>query len=186
MLTFVTGGVRSGKSSYAERLACKGDTGINQIHYIATSTPYDDEMKKRVKAHQHSRELGHVSWKTWEVPTYIETVFPFIHKDDVVLLDCLTNLISNELFIGWEQGEEKWRCNSFRDQLEQRLSNTFKMLQDKPNQIIIVSNELFQDIPARDKGTYFYLELLGRLHQYIVSIANKAILIQSGIPMVKK
>lgn len=91
-LILVTGGARSGKSSYAEKLAkeIKGD-----ILYVATSIPFDDEMKFKVKKHIEKRPSN---WDTLEAYKDLHSkLIPMLSGKSGVLLDCITNLVSNLL-----------------------------------------------------------------------------------------
>ena len=98
-LYFITGGVRSGKSRYAEQMARKWvETYGGNLHYLACSRVFDEEMEKRVSRHQRDREASPIPWKTWEFSTDIERITTEINQDSVVLLDCLTTLVDNELF----------------------------------------------------------------------------------------
>ena len=72
----VTGGARSGKSNFAEKL-CKDQN--NNTAYIATSIPFDDEMKERVKKHKESRPQN---WKTYEIYKDIYTIINDISKEN--------------------------------------------------------------------------------------------------------
>ena len=85
----VTGGARSGKSNFAEKL-CKDQN--NNTAYIATSIPFDDEMKDRVKKHKESRPQN---WKTYEIYKDIYTIINDISKEHkTVILDCVTLLVN--------------------------------------------------------------------------------------------
>ena len=89
----VTGGARSGKSNFAEKL-CKDQN--NNTAYIATSIPFDDEMKERVKKHKESRPQN---WKTYEIYKDIYTIINDISKEHkTVILDCVTLLVNNLMF----------------------------------------------------------------------------------------
>ena len=90
----VTGGARSGKSNFAEKL-CKERN--NNTAYIATSIPFDDEMKDRVRKHKESRPQN---WKTYEIYKDIYTIIDDISKEHkTVILDCVTLLVNNLIFM---------------------------------------------------------------------------------------
>ncbi len=98
-LIFISGGVRSGKSSFAEKLAlkiaCEEGGGL---HYIATGVPSDLEMKERIKKHQHDREAAKYRWITVEQSINIGAIADHFNNRDILLLDCVTTLLNNELF----------------------------------------------------------------------------------------
>ncbi len=186
-MIFITGGVRSGKSSYAERRAIslhKTRGGI--LHYIATGRVYDAEMAKRVAHHELVRQQSGAAWQVHERTNQIDELFLNFHKDDVVLLDCVTTLVSNELFGSSDTSEEKWGDALFRNSIKTKLKQLFSIIAKSPWTAIIVSNELFNDLPTADEGTERYKQIVGDIHQHIVSLANEAILVEGGIPCWKK
>ena len=103
-IIFVTGGVRSGKSRFAQKLAQKFP---GSKAYLATAQALDAEMEKRITRHQKSRPR---TWQTLEEPVHIGDV---IQKEgrrfDLILLDCLTLWLSNLMMAGWSQKENSRR-----------------------------------------------------------------------------
>ncbi len=90
-MTFVIGGARSGKSTFAEGLARK----YNDVVYIATAEVKDEEMRDRIQIHRARRPFN---WKTVEVPFHVDRVIPNLdEKVGVVYLDCITLYITNML-----------------------------------------------------------------------------------------
>jgi len=101
-LILVTGGARSGKSTYAERLAAQlAEPRGGRVTYIATSEAHDEEMEQRVSAHRASRPA---SWTTVEcpiqVPAAVRAAAGSAGAPSVVLLDCVTLWVTNLLFSG--------------------------------------------------------------------------------------
>jgi adenosylcobinamide kinase/adenosylcobinamide-phosphate guanylyltransferase len=102
-LILVTGGARSGKSTYAERLAAQlAEPHDGRVTYIATSEAYDEEMVQRVSAHQSSRPA---SWTTVECPVEVPAAVRAASAGSpaaspVILLDCVTLWVTNLLFSG--------------------------------------------------------------------------------------
>ncbi len=182
MFYFITGGVRSGKSTYAETLATSLVKPLATIHYIATSVPYDEEMHKRVQLHQNQRQLQSQKYTTHEVPTDISSVFSSFAKGDVVLLDCLTTWLANELFTE----KNSWTSLPYRKNVYQKIRATIKEVTKYPVTLIVVSNELFHDVPFSDKGTFYYQYLLGQIHQELIRFCTKAIVVEHGLPIVMK
>src|SRR5690625_1896099 len=98
-IIFITGGARSGKSSFAEDYAAaKAQQKAVGLNYIATSKPSDEEMVQRIKMHQRDRKKSENPWETWEWPFDLHEIVSHFKQSDVILLDCLTVLLSNELF----------------------------------------------------------------------------------------
>ena len=103
-LILVTGGARSGKSTYAERLAAQlAEPRGGRVTYIATSEAHDGEMAQRVSAHQSSRPA---SWTTVECPLEVPAAVRAAaagapgDRPPVILLDCVTLWVTNLLFSG--------------------------------------------------------------------------------------
>jgi adenosylcobinamide kinase / adenosylcobinamide-phosphate guanylyltransferase len=182
-LIFVTGGARSGKSSFAERLACKiaSDYG-GDLHYIATCKPADDEMSNRIRRHQLERKESAAEWVTWECPTDINNLVPVFKKTDIVLLDCLTILLTNELF----QDEHSWKHQAFQEKVMQLILLGIKAIEEKVQTIVIVSNDVLNENIIEQPLVHVYGRLLGKLHQQIVKNARKAFTVESGIPVLMK
>src|SRR5947207_15991618 len=104
-LIFISGGVRSGKSSLAEKLAIKiaSEEG-GRLHYIATGVTFDKEMKERIKKHQQDRKTAKYQWIITEQSTNIGAIADRFNSRDILLLDCVTTLLNNELF----SSEHRW------------------------------------------------------------------------------
>ncbi|MCH1626414.1 bifunctional adenosylcobinamide kinase/adenosylcobinamide-phosphate guanylyltransferase [Ferdinandcohnia quinoae] len=180
-LIFITGGVRSGKSSYAEKTALRlaEETG-GRLHYIATGVASDNEMKERINRHQQERADSTFSWKTWEQPVNIGELASNFNQDDILLLDCLTTLVNNELFI-----KEEWD-DVFVKGVQKKIIAGIDLLQKNCQTLMIVSNELLFDPVATNELVFTYSRLLGELHQQIVRASAKAYLVESGIPIMMK
>src|SRR4051812_9610181 len=106
---FITGGVRSGKSSFAERKAVEvaSKTG-GHLNYLATGVPTDPEMKERIAKHQLDRSSVNHHWKTYEQSVQIGQMADGFNAEDVVLLDCVTTLLNNELFTSKQKWDERF------------------------------------------------------------------------------
>ena len=91
-IVLVTGGARSGKSTFAEKLAAQSG---QRIGYIATAQIYDEEMRFRVALHQQRRPAN---WQTYEAPFGAEeAIQAACQQNDVILFDCITLYLSNLL-----------------------------------------------------------------------------------------
>src|SRR4051794_25268204 len=100
-LILILGGARSGKSTYAERLARErgGD-----VFFVATATAGDEEMARRIAAHRAARPGN---WRTLEAPTEVAArVAEAADSAATIVLDCLTLLVSNLLLAHEAAGEE--------------------------------------------------------------------------------
>jgi len=181
-LTFITGGVRSGKSRFAEDLAIRNAnvTG-GKLHYLAPGVASDPEMEKRIQRHKRERQQSKVEWTTWEQPRSIEKLDGCFDQNDILVLDCLTTLLNNELFYY----EEKWD-EVFLRSIHNRILTGIKNLRANVQQLIIVSNEVLQDFSNGNEMVWEYCHLIGTLHQDLVNIADQAYLVECGLPMIMK
>ncbi|WP_157812114.1 bifunctional adenosylcobinamide kinase/adenosylcobinamide-phosphate guanylyltransferase [Alteribacter populi] len=170
MITFISGGARSGKSRLAEELAVSKLLVDKEPFYIATAKITDDEMKKRIQIHQQGRNEH---WKTFEEPYFILSTLLKARSGDVVLLDCLTVWLSNMIFDLQEP----------IDRLVNKVSEWMKVAKEKQLQLIIVSNDVNEGLPHADPLVYQYVLLLESLHQFIVREADQAIQVVAGCPV---
>ncbi|ANX13551.1 hypothetical protein ABE41_016190 [Fictibacillus arsenicus] len=187
MLIFVTGGVRSGKSTFAEQVVSRYVLEDHKAYYVATSAHIDQEMRRRVQKHRDDRERDSLNWTTIEQPRNLHELAGEFQFGDVVLLDCLTNLLNNELFEGWDMNANNWIFRSFRKNIYDNILKGINELMEADVTLVIVSNEVFFDpLPVNEDGTYYYVELLGKLHQAIVEKAEIACLVENGTPIFMK
>lgn len=182
-IIFITGGARSGKSAFAEKYAQKlsGASG-SKLHYIATAKETDEEMSERIKRHQNDRAESKIPWTTWEAPIDIHKLAPEFTSQDVVLLDCLTVLLTNELFSKTNEGE----LGTFKDGIYSKILDGLYLLKREVHTLVIVSNEVLLT-PLNDSPVVeVYAELIGRLHQELVHQSNEAYLVEMGVPIQMK
>lgn len=167
-LVFISGGVRSGKSAYGEKIAL---SYCCDCYYLATAVITDDEMQKRVDRHLNDRK--DFNFKTIEYHTGIPEILE--SKGKVVLLDCLTNLVANELFL----------YNKSKDEVIQYV---LKLVQDISinNNLVIVSNDVFSAGNNYLDDTAIFLETLGQIHQEITKICTKAFEVVYQLPIQRK
>ncbi len=179
-LILVTGGARSGKSHYAESL-CRARK--NATAYIATSIPFDDELKDRVKKH---REMRPSSWETFEIYENVYEVIPEIAKSyQTVILDCVTLMVNNLMFK--ENLDYDKITPSEIDRLEGDIRKQFEKLIceiKKTNlYVVIVTNEIGLCPVAANRLTRIYTDIIGRMNQLIATNSNEVYFVVSGIPM---
>lgn len=166
-LILLTGGVRSGKSRYAQSLA-KGAGG--RVYYVATAEALDTGMKKRITAHRKSRPK---SWHTVEVPlSVIKAVSSLPRGDKTVILDCLTLFISNLIHKGLSDAE-----------IRSEVKGVVSALRKNSSLAIIVTNEVGSGIvPDTALGRRFR-DLQGAVNSMVAKEAEKVCLLVSGIPL---
>ncbi|SLL35362.1 Adenosylcobinamide kinase [Mycobacteroides abscessus subsp. abscessus] len=175
-IIFVTGGVRSGKSSFAESLAIEyARKEKADLHYIATAVNTDTEMQERIAKHQQIRKTQKVKWNSHEQAVNIGELAEVFSKKDVLLLDCLTVLVNNELFLKDQQQE----------MIEDKLKKDLVALSRSCRYLILVSNEVTYE-PSTDPFVQNYSRILNRLHYFLVQHAKEAYLVEFGIAKKKK
>lgn len=171
-IILILGGARSGKSRFAQQLATElGE----RVLFIATGVPMDEEMRRRIELHQKTRPK---TWRTLETPTGVARAIGEHIKDaDVVVLDCLTFLVSNLM----DSVHETEESEALEKEITAELSELLE--QKKSASLIIVSNEVGMGIvPAYPLGRA-YRDLLGRANQFIARRADRVYLMIAGIPL---
>ncbi|RLQ96216.1 bifunctional adenosylcobinamide kinase/adenosylcobinamide-phosphate guanylyltransferase [Falsibacillus albus] len=174
-LIFISGGVRSGKSSFAEDYAASLSIQ-GPFMYIATGVASDKEMAERITRHQKNRSLSSREWRTVEIQSSIDKAAEQFKDSEVVLLDCLTNLVNNELF-GHEQNPD---TDKLLDGWYQSILDGIQKIFKKCRYLIVVTNEVFQDIPKNNPFVHTYQRIMGMLHLTLVSLADEAYLVEFG------
>ncbi|HNV87608.1 MAG TPA: bifunctional adenosylcobinamide kinase/adenosylcobinamide-phosphate guanylyltransferase [Methylotenera sp.] len=169
-ITLVLGGARSGKSSYAEKLAT--ESGL-PVTYIATAQVFDDEFKTRV---QHHKDRRPASWTLVEEPHRLaQTLTRLAKANHCLIVDCLTVWLA------------QWICDDCsppRDsswQLEREAFLT--LLPTLTETIILVSNEVGMGIVPLGEINRQFQDEQGRLNQAVAEIANSAVFIAAGLPL---
>ena len=172
-MILILGGVRSGKSSYAQKLA--SEIG-SRVLFLATAEACDDEMKKRIARHKASRPA---SWITIEEQINIaETVRKNQAHADAVIIDCITVWLSNMLMHN-EQLTEKELISSV-----DRLLDAYNY---GDATYIIVSGEVGMGIVPEHPLGRIFRDYLGLVNQRLAGRADRAVLMVAGIPVdVKK
>lgn len=167
----ILGGARSGKSSFAQELAGKLE---GKVLFVATGQALDKEMQERISQHKRERPKG---WRTLETPTSIgKQIDKHIGDAQVVLIDCLTLLISNLLADELDYPEAEKRVITEINELiacTDRLNTSF----------IIVSNEVGMGLVPENKLGRLYRDLLGKANQLTAQHASEVYFMAAGIPI---
>ena len=184
-MIFILGGARSGKSTYAEQRAKEMSENLgSHVLYVATSIPFDDDMKDRVKKHQASRPSH---WHTLEQYSGFENLHEQadFQKAQVILMDCVTLMVSN-LLLKYEVDFDHIE-RAFIDQMEreivQEIDKFVRVCKNHKKELILVSNEVGLGIvPAYRLGSIFR-DIAGRINQRLASQSDEVYFLVSGIPM---
>ena len=176
-LTLILGGARSGKSSYAQRLA--EETG-RSVTYLATAQALDDEMSARIQKHREERPP---KWETLEIPLGVSLHVQQI-KSEVVILDCMTLLVTNLLmqFVKADLVDEAPFTQALQKEVDELIAKIGRQKQDW----IIISNELGQGLVPPYQMGRVYRDWLGWANQQLARTADKVIFMVAGIPTVIK
>lgn len=177
-LIFISGGVRSGKSAYAESLVRQFDA--QRKIYLASGLPNDAEMKKRIERHRSDRKMD--GWQTVEQAKQFEHVLPLLETGDAVLWDCATTWLANELYEGWDRGKTCAEQHGCMEMKWENMQKTLLEILNKTECLVIVSNEILDDF-RRDEQ---YMKWLGKIHIWLVQEADQAIEMESGIAFKRK
>lgn len=179
-LILITGGVRSGKSSYAEERAISMG---EKILYIATASGFDDEMRERIRQHRLRRPS---SWETLEAFKDFGSVLPALLEGiDGALLDCMTIMVTNIML----QEDVDWECpgtgeiNLIEKQVMAQVDELLTVIKDREIPFIIVTNELGMGlVPPYALGRAMR-DIAGRVNQKLAKSADEVYLCVSGIPI---
>lgn len=187
-IIYVTGGAKSGKSKFAEDLLLSLNDGKQKNVYLATSVVFDEEMQKKVELHKARRKDNWITVESYKnFSQSLEEVMNENKKNkkNNMLVDCLTNMISNIIFeneeIDWEKPEKNQleKCDENVEKEVQNLCEIFKNFEN----VVIVSNEVGMGlVPAYPLGRYFR-EIAGKMNQFVAEKADEAYFVVSGIPM---
>jgi adenosylcobinamide kinase/adenosylcobinamide-phosphate guanylyltransferase len=180
-LILITGGARSGKSTYAEKLA--RDLG-GPVLYIATAVPFDAEMQDRIARH---RERRPADWDTWEGYRNLAAVFESPPRNyRVVLLDCVTIMVTNLLL--QSDGDEPEKLNATAwDRVEQNIWGEVQAFltaaAGSEATVIMVTNEVGSGIVPENQLARIFRDTAGRINQAIATRAQTVYLVVCGLPV---
>lgn len=170
-VTLILGGVRSGKSRYAQHLAERS----NSVTFIATAESRDDaEMHLKIARHRADRPTA---WPTIEEPLHLSAAISTASQtSDAVLVDCLTIFAANLLEAHPDDPPA----------LQSQIEALCTSLHSAPCGIILVSNEVGSGVvPAYASGRRFR-DLVGELNQRVAAVADTVLLIVAGLPLALK
>lgn len=168
-IILITGGARSGKSSYAEQRA--RELGPRRL-YIATAEAKDEEMRQRIE--EHKRRRGN-EWVTIEEPIELaETLLAQRAQTDCALVDCLTLWISNLLL----QYDRRFA--------EEKVGQLLETASRLDCHLVFVTNEVGSGIVPDNSLARQFRDLSGWANQRVAAAANEVLLVVAGIPMIVK
>ena len=168
MKELILGGIRSGKSRFAEQRAL---TSQRPITYIATALARDEEMRRRIAEHQARRPA---SWTVVEEPLALAGALR-VHasSERCVMVDCLTLWLTQLLCAG-------------DDRFTREREALLAVLPQVDGHVILVSNETGLGIVPLGELSRRFCDEAGRLHQDLAQICDRVFLTVAGLPQVLK
>lgn len=182
MFILVTGASASGKSEYAEKRIISLTPSNENAIYIATMQPFGDEGKDRVEKHKKKRAGRR--FDTLEIYRDLDSTECLNFADGQrknILLECLSNLLANEMF-----DDSKLPAERTNEALKNKILSGIQRLIKKSANLVIVTNEVFSDTMDYDSETLRYIELLGSINQSLARYADEVVEVVYGVPVFLK
>lgn len=190
-MILITGGARSGKSTFAEKLAMQREAepaSTNGVLYIATAWSDDGEMQARILKHQQSRPK---TWQTYE--THQNSGNLIAEKSQlfsVIILECITTMLTNLIFdeIG-DQSPENADFIALEETLNSQINQLLQgciLSESNDCQVIIVTNELGLGIVPDNIFARQFRDIAGRVNQRLAQNAQQVYFVVSGIEIMLK
>lgn len=165
---FVTGGARSGKSSFALETAMR----YPNPYFLATAEPFDGEMEARIDRHRQERGRA---FTTIEEPVAVDRAIAELPEGcGVVLVDCLTVWVGNLMHHFGDEADAA---------IEQRVEALVALLADPPCPVVLVSNEVGMGIVPEHAMARRFRDYAGSINQRVAAVATEAWLLCSGLPL---
>lgn len=164
--TLILGGIKSGKSRYAEDIASQWK---GPISLIATATANDEEMSARIKRHISERNPR---FKVVEEPIYLGEAIAKHSAADCIVVDCLTLWITNLLMM-----------SESKTSMADERAKFFDSVKNSPAQILFVSNESNMGIIPLGELSRRYCDEIGLVHQGLAGLCDNVFLMVAGIPL---
>jgi adenosylcobinamide kinase/adenosylcobinamide-phosphate guanylyltransferase len=184
-LVLIIGGARSGKSNLADALAARLGP---RVLYVATAEPRDPEMFVRIQAHRHARPAGWRTVEAWRDAGSVISAPLAVEPVDVVLVDCLTLLVSNAVLRGLSDPLPEEMLNSAeeesaRSQVDLELSGLLEAWKTSVSPWIVVTNEVGLGLVPPYPVGRVYRDLLGWANRRIAAVADHVYLMLAGLPI---
>src|SRR5271156_442081 len=163
IVTLLLGGVRSGKSHYAQQL---GERAARVV-FVATAQASDDEMRRKVERHRTSRPHH---WQTVEEPLALaETIAEHGSKCDLMIIDCLTFFAANLLDAKADE--------------QISIDGLCSALRAPACSVVLVSNEVGSGVVPEYPSGRRFRDLLGEMNQSVARVASNVLLLVAGLPL---
>lgn len=175
-LILVTGGARSGKSDFAQKLAEKLSETGDDIAFVATAEALDDDMARRIAAHRQARPAA---WRTIESPQRLGEALRAVASARAIVVDCLTLLVSNVLMSLGDGPSAEDAAKAVDEELR-LLLDAVKII---AGTVIVVTNEVGLGIVPDNRLARLFRDLLGRANAALAREADVVYLMVAGLPL---
>jgi adenosylcobinamide kinase/adenosylcobinamide-phosphate guanylyltransferase len=175
----ITGGARSGKSTFAQDMAARGRPG--GVLFVATAQAGDEEMRRRIENHRRNRPP---QWRTLEAPVHVGAMISSRLGDSkTVLLDCITLLLNNVMaeFLS-PDGTDIDEAESAQA-ITTEIDGLIHCIRNASADFIVVTNEVGLGLVPDNKLGRVYRDLLGKANQVLAAAADEVYFMVSGLPL---
>ncbi len=174
-LTFILGGARSGKSTYAVQRASERS---GRVLLVATAEAFDDDMHSRIERHKAERPSD---WTTLEAPLSVGSAIEAALATasyDTIIVDCITLLVSNVLLRLPEDSTDDAVIDATLTETDALLD----VISHREALGLVVSNEVGMGVVPPTRLGRVYRDALGRANQRIAQVADEVTLMVAGLP----
>lgn len=176
-LTLITGGSRSGKSNFAEKMILNETS----VLYIATAVATDDDMKRRIEIHKERRNQR---WDTYEGYSNLSSVIgKSNHKH--ILIECIGTLISDMMFEDKKDFDkitsDEIKC--LEKKILYEIKNIVSATKNSLGDVIIITNEVGMSLVSEYRLGRIFSDILGRSNQFIANNSEEVYVVFCGIPL---
>lgn len=207
MMYLIIGGSGSGKSAYAEELLFSL-SNAGKKYYIATMQVYDEESRRRVQKHRKQREGKR--FDTIEQPVHVSGALTQMDAGKKsAMLECVSNLVANEMFAKDIYAEDMYAVDPHVEDMHtddcdvketglkkskdcsaeavaDKIVDDIMKLHQPLQQLVIVSNNVFEDGVSYDEMTMEYIKTMGIVNQKLAAVADVVTEVVVGIPVMAK
>ena len=174
-ISLILGGIKTGKTGYAQKKAEFKEKQGGSILYLATAQALDSEMKERIKRHKADRPKN---WDTIEEPLEItKTIENERNNYDFILLDCLTLWLTNKLLDAGEEYNREILIESILNEVDSMIDSAINGKCD----LAIISNQVETGLISTYPLGRIFQDATGLMHQRIAEKATNVIVMQAGI-----
>ncbi|MDC7224934.1 MAG: bifunctional adenosylcobinamide kinase/adenosylcobinamide-phosphate guanylyltransferase [Spirochaetales bacterium] len=186
-LTLVLGGIKTGKTRFAQERAALREAQGGTVVYLATAQAFDEEMEDRIARHKADRP-GH--WLTVEEPLKIADAYEKQARGaGIVLLDCLTLWLTNFMAADLPpQGEPEKLPDKDRvwEVIVLELDRLCERVKEGDKELVIISNLVENGLVSPYAFARMYQDLAGLTHQFLAARAASVFTMTAGIPICLK